>query len=344
MKMNRVNELKASMNSFGKDAYYKSELLNEMFNLQSEIVALTFNDEHAATANLKIWDVERHLEQLNKDCGNVAEDELKRFKDGSWKLSNLIKAEISGNRGEYKAFSKLDYLRTDHIILKNVELKDEDQRTELDAIVITPYGITIVEVKNTSRNIFIDEEGNYYRTGEFLRWDCQIAQKMAVKEALLRKTLLKADIENLRINKIVVFTDNRIQVQNKYSGIITCFASQLAYIIDGFKSAEQISRGDMENMEFLIREAECKEAYPVGFDVEQYKADFATLMVILEEASAKAEDSVIEEVIEEEKEHVGIVKALKNILKSKYFGYLGGAAAGVAVSLVSTIVAGSLRK
>ena len=344
MKMNRVNELMASMNSFGKDAYYKSELLNEMFNLQSEIVALTFNDEHAATANLKIWDVERHLEQLNQDCGNVADEELRRFKDGSWKLSNLIKAEISGNRGEYKAFSKLDTLHTDHIILKNVELKDGDQRSELDAIVITPSGITIVEVKNTSRNIFIDEEGNYYRTGEFLKWDCQIAQKMDVKEELLRKVLADAGIENIKINRIVVFTDYRIQVQNKCESIRTCFASQLTYIIDGLKSADQLSREDMDNMEFLIRDAECKEAYPVGFDVKQYKTDFATLMAVLEEASAKTKTLEAEEVIEEEKEHVGIVKALKSILKSKYFGYVGGAAAGVAFSLVSTIVAGSLRK
>ena len=97
-------------------------------------------------------------------------------------------------------------------------------------------------------------------------------------------------------------------------------------------------------MESLIRKAECKEAYPVGFDVEQYKADFATLMAILEEASAKTEDPAIEEVVEEEKKHTGIVKALKSILKSKYLGYAGGAAAGIAVSLVSTIVAGSLRK
>lgn len=344
MKMNRVNELMASMNSFGKDAYYKSELLNEMFNLQSEIVALTFNDEHAVTANLKIWDVEKHLEQLNQDCGNVADEELKRFKDGSWKLSNLIKAEISGNRGEYKAFSKLDTLNTDHIILKNVELKDGDQRSELDAIVITPYGVTIVEVKNTSRNIFIDEEGNYYRTGEFLRWDCQIAQKMDVKEGLLRKILVDAGIENIRINRIVVFTDYRIQVQNKCESIRTCFASQLTYIIDGFKSADQISREDMDNMEFLIRDAECREAYPVDFDVEQYKADFATLMAVLEEASAKAEEEVVEEVINDEHKHVRFVEALKSIFKSKYLRYAGSAAAGVAVSLVSTMVAGSLRK
>ncbi len=344
MNMNRVNELKANMNSFGKDAYYKNELLNEMFALQSEIVALTFNDDHAAIGNLKIWDVERHLEQLNQDCGNVADEELKRFKDGSWKLSNLIKAEISGNRGEYKAFSKLDTLRTDHIILRNVELKDGDQRSELDAIVITPYGVTIVEVKNTSRNIFIDEEGNYYRTGEFLRWDCQIAQKMDVKEALLRKVLTDSGIENVKINRIVVFTDYRIQVQNKCESIRTCFASQLTYIIDGFKSADQLSREDMDNMEFLIRDAECREAYPVDFDVEQYKADFATLMAVLEEASAKAEEEVVEEVINDEHKNVRFVEALKSIFRSKYLKYAGSAAAGVAVSLVSTMVAGSLRK
>lgn len=344
MDINRVNELMASMNSFGKDAYYKNELLNELFKLQNEIVALTFNDEHASTANLKIWDVEKHLDKLNQDCGNIADEELKRFKDGSWKLSNMIKAEISGHRGEDKAFYKLDTLNSEHIILKNVELKDDDQRSELDAIVITPYGITIVEVKNSSRNIFIDEEGNYFRTGEFLKWDCQIAQKMDVKEELLRKVLTDVGIKDIKIQRIVVFTDNRIQVQNKCENIRTCFSSELTYIIDGFKSEDQISRGDMDNMEFLIRYAECKEAYPVGFDVKQYKTDFATLMAILEEASAKAEESNAEEVNDVEHEPVIFLDVLKKIFKSKYTKYAGSAAAGVAVSLLTTAVIGSIRK
>ena len=182
MEMNRVNELMASMKSVGKEAYHKSELLDEMFTLQRELVALTFNEDHAATADLKIWDVERHLEQLNQDCGNVADEELSRFEEGCKTLCNLIKAEISGNRGEYKAFRTLEYVKSNHITLKNVELRDGDLRTELDAVVITPYGITIVEVKNTAKNIFIDEEGSYYRTGEFLKWDCNIAQKMDLKE------------------------------------------------------------------------------------------------------------------------------------------------------------------
>ena len=138
MKTNRVNEMMATMKSFSKDKYQKNELLIEMFALQQEIVGLTFNGEHTSTADLKIWDVERHLEQLNRDCGNVADEELQRFKEGSKTLCNLIKAEISGNRGEAKAFRTIQYIRSQNIILKNVELSDGDRRTELDAVSYIP--------------------------------------------------------------------------------------------------------------------------------------------------------------------------------------------------------------
>ena len=80
MNTDRVNEIVASIKSFGKEKYEKSELLDEMFELQREVVALTFNKDHASIADLKIWDVERHLEQMNQDCGNVADEELKKFK------------------------------------------------------------------------------------------------------------------------------------------------------------------------------------------------------------------------------------------------------------------------
>ena len=67
-------------------------------------------------------------------------------------------------------------------------------------------------------------------------------------------------------------------------------------------------------------------------------------MAVLEEASAKAEEPIVEEVNNDERENVRFVDALKSIFRSKYFKYAGSAAAGVAVSLVSTMVAGSLRK
>lgn len=69
---------------------------------------------------------------------------------------------------------------------------------------------------------------------------------MELKEELLRKVLASEGIENVQINRVVVFTDNRIEVQNKYTKIRTCFVSQLAYIIDSFKSQTNLSQEDME--------------------------------------------------------------------------------------------------
>ena len=342
MKINRVNEIMAAMKSFSKEKYQKNELLTEMLTLQKEIVEVAFSGMNSSTADLKIWDVERHLEQLNQDFGNIANEELHRFKEGSKTFCNLIKAEISGNKGEAKAFRTLQYIRSENIILKNVELSDVVYRTELDAVVITPGVVTIVEVKNIAKNIFIDENGDYYRTGEYLRWDCNIAQNMSLKEELLKKVLVGNGIEDVQIRSIVVFTDNRIEVQNKYPKIRTCFVSQLAYIIDGFRSNTYISEKEMEHIAELIKEADCKEAYTFEFDVAQYKIDFATLMAKIEEASAKVEEPEYEpEVITEKK---SLWTIMKNAFTSIHAGYAGSVAVAMVVTLASTVAVSTIRK
>ena len=336
----RVQELITSIKAFGKETYHKSEILDEMLALQSEIVNLTFNGEHAAIAELKIYDVERHLEQLNEECGHVADEALQRFINGSKELCNLIKAEISGRRGETKAFRTLEYLRSQNVVLKNVELEDGNLRTELDAVIITPKCITIVEVKNTGKNIFIDEEGNYYRTGEFLKWDCDIAGKMSVKENLLRKALEDADITDVKIQGVVVFTNNRIEVQNKYSKLRTCFVSQLNHIIDDFQGEKIFAEEDMNRIREAVEMAESKEYYPADFDAEQYKIDFATVMATIEAASTiRPEDLEIKE----EKEN-NFMDVLRTIFSSKYVRYASGAVAGFALTLVSEAIINSFNQ
>ena len=111
-------KLKTSLRT--KGSYHKSELLDEMLALQAEIVRMTFNDDHASIADLKIWDVEKHLAQMNEDCGHPADEELQCFKDGSKALCNLIKAEISGSCGERKVFRRLEYLNSPNIVLRNI--------------------------------------------------------------------------------------------------------------------------------------------------------------------------------------------------------------------------------
>ena len=245
---------------------------------------------------------------------------------------------------EAKAFRTLQFIRSKNTILKNVELSDEDLRTELDAVVITPGAITIIEVKNTAKDIFIDENGDYFRTGEYLKWDCNIAEKMTLKEEMLRKALAADGIEDIRIRSIVVFTDNRIEVQNRYSRVRTCFVSQLAYIIDGFKNEKPYSDEEMEKIESAIRTAESKESYPFDFDVAQYKLNFATVMTMLEEASAKEEEAEYDaETVEVEREHT-VWDGVKEFFASKYAGYAGSAAAAAIVTIASTMAVSAIRK
>lgn len=287
--MKRTDDIVTSICAFNKESYHKSELLDEMLSLQSEIVRLTFNDDHAATADLRIWDVERHLAQLNEDYGHPADEELQCFKDEGKILCNLIKAEISGSCGERKVFRKLEYLNSPNIVLRNIELSDDAYRTELDAVVISPKCLTIVEVKNTGKDIFIDENGNYFRNGEYLKWDCNIAEKMDIKESLLRRAAAAAGITDLQIRSLVVFTNSRIEVQNKYRQIQTCFISQLNSIIEGCNLDDRYSEQSMQNLQQAIETASSQETYPFEFDVQKYKEDFATLMAKLEDSAAGKE-------------------------------------------------------
>lgn len=282
MNTNRVTEIATSFTSFTKDAYHKTEVLRELFALQTELVKKTFA-EGTETAELKIWDVERRLDEMNAECGGIVTEQLEAFKKDCKYICNLIKAEISGNRGERKAFDSLSRIHGEHTILKNIELSNNEMRSELDAVVVTQNGAFIVEVKNTSRDIFIDEDGNYYRTGEFLKWDSHIREKMQVKESLLRELLNAKGLADIPIYEIVVFTNNRIEVQNKCRTLKTCFLSQLPYIIDKSRDTV-ISFNEMNLAAQAVAEANIEKSYPFEFDVDAFKMNFANILVALEDA------------------------------------------------------------
>ncbi len=342
MNTNRVDTIIANMTSFGKESYYRSEVLQELFDLQNEIVRLTFNEEHADVANLRLWDVERHLEQMNEELGHIADPELARFEGGCKVICSEIKAIISGNRGEYKAFKCLEELEDDSIILKNVELTRGEEKTELDAVVITAKGIYIIEVKNTAKDVFIDEDGNYYRTGEFLKWDSHIGGKMALRERMLRELLVEAGINVPSIKSVVVFTNNHIEVRNKYRELTTCFLSQLSCIVSDNIGHEGIDLDRMQTIANAIESERCMEKYPFDFDVAQFKLDFAVLMDKLESASSQEEIIPEEDPVEVDK--VKPVEMDNKVVRPNWKGYALTALGTAAATLITVVAAGSIWK
>lgn len=293
MKNIRISEILKRFQSFAKESYHKTDILPELFALQSELVDIIFEGENVDKSNLKIWDVEKRLAEMNTECNGIATEELNSFEKDCKYICNLIKAEISGNRGEEKAFESLSRIRGEHIILKNIELSNGALRSELDAVVITQNGAFIVEVKNSSKNIFIDAEGNYFRTGEFLKWDSNLGEKMRIRQELLRAVLVAQGLSYMPIYGVVVFTNNRVEVQNKCAALKTCFLSQLPYVIDNCRDV-MFSFKEMDLAAEAISAANKESFYPLEFDAEQFKQNFANILATLEFAKTEKQSNWIE--------------------------------------------------
>jgi hypothetical protein len=113
------------------------------------------------------------------------------------------------------------------------------------------------------------------------------------------------------------------------------------YIIDSFKSGQKFSTDEMERLSNMIEMAEYKEGYPFEFDVQKFKSDFATVMAMLEMASAKQEE--LKENIAVENE-IGEVIDGEEHKNSKYLKYAGITAAVFAFSIISSVVAKKTRR
>ncbi|WP_028505296.1 nuclease-related domain-containing protein [Ruminococcus sp. FC2018] len=286
----RVNEIKSQISAFNKDTYTKSELLPELLKLQKEIVDLTFNSQHAEKGNLRLWDVVEHMKKLNDERNGAADTLLEKFIQSSKSVGNKIAAEISGKYGEQKVFRALENLGCENAVLRNVELEFDGKRTEIDAIVFTNKAIFIVEIKNSKKNIFIDEQGGFYRIGNCMHYDGNIAEKMDEREHLLRIALERAGVERPKIFKVITFTNPYIDVECKYHYIKTCPFNYLPVFIEKFTSSQWYSYESICTMMAAVNEMKCADPYQMPVDMNEYKAIYANLVATLE--AAEEPDSV----------------------------------------------------
>jgi len=335
----RIKEICDSIHSFSKALYSKKEIFPELLSLQEEMVNLTFNGLHAENGSLRLYDVGRYFRGLNQECGGIATEELARFERGSKDLCNLIRSESSGLKGEKRAFLCLETLRCKNRVVKNVELKSGDHRTELDAVVLTEKAVFLIEVKNAQKDVYISENGNYYRIVKGKReLTKHLGEKMNEKEYLLRQALRQAGIENANVINLVVMTNSGIEVENRYPHFEICYLSNLPYKIREVQGGVLYSDALMDRMTEAIESCRCQEEYSVEFDVQAFKYDFACLMAKLEAAkdeSTKATER--KEEITEEKEETAMEK--RPVSKGKNKKALGGIAASLAFATIAAGVA-----
>lgn len=274
--MMKRESLLSSLKGLSKDVYSREELLPEMNQLEKEMAQIVFEDGLDIPAEyVHMSYIMKHLHEMNNVAGNVADQELKRLSRLASIFSNHVRAQQSGITGEDRVEQYLDYMKSNHVVLRNLQLSDGVHNTEIDFLVLKQGVATIVEVKNSKRDIYIDEVGDMYKIGRYENFDSHLGAKMDFRAEVIKQLLKDAGFENMKIEKVVVFTNNRIQVQKDYRGFRVCFLSRLPHLIDDFYGTGVIQfTKHLQQIADFIQSKDLNEYYPFDMDVQEFKEAF----------------------------------------------------------------------
>lgn len=319
MNENRVNSIKKAFEGVGPDStslYTNQQIVDLLQDIQKTMITGVYEQTHAEYMREK--DLMIHFSTLAAEYGLKETETYKRFESNMNDLGYTIGSFIKGMKGERiaKRALKLIFFDKNVKILYNIALEDEDVQAEYDAIVITPYGIFVVEVKNWGAEMHIDENGILRKSDQDIKYD--LPGRMSVKEGLLREYL--GDIFPDKYQGIVLFSNENAKVQDDYKKMPVCYGGSIVYRIRSFNEGEEILTASQINqvVERIISNHKEQKA-PCRVNCEKIVEDYALLMAAIEEA-AEGTYSSIEELknIEQEVDE-GVKEIMDRDIKTPEF-------------------------
>jgi hypothetical protein len=334
----RVNQILESLKGFGTNPnqlYTNQEIVDHLTVLQTALARGVFERLHAE--NLRERDIMIHFESLAAEYGLETSDLFIRFKSNMSELGFTIGSFIKGMHGERiarRALKLLSYEK-DISILYNVQLEDNEAQAEYDAIVIAPYGIFVVEVKNWGTSMTVAPNGLIQRDdGSGIVYD--IPGRMSVKEALLREYL--GELFPKSYHNMLLFSNEKAQVQDNYGKIPMSFGGGISYEIKSYnKTSPEMSEAQVNIISETILEHHKEQRALCQVKCAEIVADYAVLMAQIEEASSAAsEESMLDEatILKSKPKDSNRISRI-----GKWFGRInwrkvGAAAAGVVALLI----------
>ena len=165
---------------------------------------------------------------------------------------NRLTVKIKGERGEKKVSHILAALPEQYKIINNVLIPTITSTTQIDHIVLSPYGIFVIETKNYKGWIFGNENKEFWIQVIFnykTKFRNPIQQNMGHIKAL--KHLLR-DFENIPFISIIAFADKCTLKTNIKSGVI--YFSEINKTILGYKK-EVLSASKIAEAYQIIQKA-----------------------------------------------------------------------------------------
>lgn len=294
MNQNRVNSIKKIFEGVGPDSttlYTNQEQVNKLKDIEKTMITGVYEKTHAEYMREK--DLMMHFSTLAAEYGLKETETYKRFEKNMNDLGYTIGSFIKGMKGERIVRAALKALCCDKNvkILYNIALGDEDAQAEYDAIVITPYGITTVEVKNWGIELHIDENGILSRSDKDIKYD--LAGRMSIKEGLLREYL--GELFPERYQSVVQFPNENANVNDEFGKISICCGCGITYKIKEFDDGQEtLTKEQIERIADVITSNHKEQKTLCKVNCEEIIEDYALLMAAIEE-SAEGKYSSVEE-------------------------------------------------
>lgn len=295
MSISRLNQITESLNGLGTERntmYTNQEIVDRLKALQSALARGVFEKTHSE--HLRDKDVLLHFESMAKEYGLDKTDTFLRFIENMKTLSYTIGSLIKGMKGERCAKRALKLLSYDKNvrILYNIQLEDNEVQAEYDAIVITPYGMFVIEVKNWRTPVLIASNG--LLTGSDNRsivYD--LPGRMSIKEALLKEYLQEKFPENYY--NMILFPDEKSKVCDDYHKIHISCGCGISYEIKEYNTGESLMTEQQVAQIADTISANHKVQYTIcGVNCEEIISDYAALMVKIEESSVDTDKNAYE--------------------------------------------------
>jgi len=317
MNQSRINSIKKTFEGVGPVKgmeYTNQEIVDLLMGVQKTMFTGVYEKTHAEF--MKERDLLMHFSSLAEEYGLKETETYQRFEKNMSDLGYTIGSFIKGMKGEKiaKRALKLISYDKDVKILYNIALEDEDAQAEYDAIVITPYGLFVVEVKNWGAEMHIDENGILQRIDQDIKYD--LPGRMSIKEGLLKEYV--GDLFPDKYQGIVLFSNENAKVQDDYKKMPICYGGGIVYTIRDYKSNGNVLTSEQISViEKRIVSSHKEQKAPCKVNCEELIDDYATLMAAIEEAAEGSLDSVAELANPQQQITKEVEKNVKQVVEKK---------------------------
>ena len=280
-KTNKTNEILNQLTAFSDESYPRDEYISQLLLLQKEMFMIAYNN-NPPEEKPYFYETSKHLREINNKM-HLADEAIKSYNKASSILTKDLTKQISLKIGRNKIHSALEQLNCYNRVIYDVGLEYYGEKTTIDIVVITEQGIFLIDVMNSKKNIYIDEKGMCYKTGNVTERHSDIAEKIRLKRAALNQLLNKVGYSHNEFINVISFSNNTINVHNSYKSKKVARANAIPFKIDNYSSEFRLSSWDIDQIADYIEREKLTHGYTAPVDIAEFKKLFAEIIATFEQ-------------------------------------------------------------